>query len=185
MTSLYLWSGVLRGASRANAGHLRGPSGEVRTPTPSGLVVVACVLGALLIVSLSVRGQKKDRDVSGEIDRTLMATYVRLVGEGQFSEAWGTCLSAKYQKAAPLDKFVAAHEKRRKEAGKLEGARLLRFQTSRSLFSKVREHQLLYELSYTGGLQRHYAVVSDADGAFRIEGTYFMTGGETLTFLLW
>ena len=151
----------------------------------SGLVLVACIVGALLVVGLSVRGQRKDRDVSHEIDRTLLATYVRLVGDGRYPEAWETCLSAKYRKEAPLEKFVAAHEKRRKETGRLEGARLLRFQTSRSLFSKVREHQLLYELAYPGGPQRLYAVVGDADGAFRIEGTYFMTGGETLTFLLW
>ncbi len=137
------------------------------------------------LLALSSCGMAKDRDGANEIDRTLMSEYIRLVGEGRFAQAWETCLSAKYRKEAPLEKLVAAHEKRQKEAGRLQGGRLLRFQASRSLFSKAREHQLLYELSYPGGVQQQYVVVNDADGVYRIEGTYHMTAGETLSFLLW
>ena len=149
-----------------------------------GIGVVACILVAL-VLGLAVRGMLKDRDLAREIDRTLMADYIRLVGEGSFAEAWETCLCAGYRKNAPLEKFVAAHEKRRMEAGRLQGGRLLRSQVSRSLFSKSRELQLLYELSYPGGAQRDYVVVSDVDGTFRVEGTYRMSAGETLSVFLW
>ena len=146
--------------------------------------VVAGLLVALLLL-LAVRGMRRDQEMANEVDRTLMAGYVRLVGEGRFAQAWETCLSSSYRKNAPLERFVAAHEKRRKETGGLQGGRLLRSQASRSLFSKVRELQLLYELSYPGGVERNYVVLNDADGAFRVDGTYCMTAGETLSFLLW
>ena len=149
-----------------------------------GIGVVAGIL-VTLVLGLAVRGMRKDRDLAREVDRTLMADYIRLVGEGRFAQAWETCLCASYRKSVPLEKFVAAHEKRGKELGGLQGGRLLRSQVSRSLFSKGRELQLLYELAYPSGVRREYAVVNDADGTFGIEGTYDMTAGESLSFLLW
>ena len=154
------------------------------TPS-SGFLVLALLLAVGVVVFLLARrGMKADVDVVREIDRTVMAEYVRLVGEGKYGEAWEKCLTKSYREEVPREKFVAAHEKRRAEAGALGGAKLLRHSTHRNLFSKTRTHHLLYELSYPAGAQPQVAVVNDADGTFRIEGTYHETG-ETLGFLLW
>ena len=155
--------------------------------TPSSGFLVLAVLLAVGVVVLLVarRGMKADVDVVREVDRTVMAEYVRLVGEGKYGEAWEKCLTKSYREEVPREKFVAAHEKRRAEVGALGGAKLLRHSTHRNLFSKTRTHHLLYELSYPAGTQPQVAIVNDADGAFRIEGTYHEGAGETLGFLLW
>jgi hypothetical protein len=114
-----------------------------------------------------------------------MSEYCRLVGEGRYGEAWETCLTASYREEVPREKFVSAHEKRRAEVGALGGCRLLRADSSRNLFSRTREFHLLYELSYPGRAVPEYAMVNDADGKWRLEGTYHLTAGETYDFLLW
>ena len=158
----------------------------MKSAPSSGLLVLVL----LLVVGAGVfwfarRGMKADLEVVREIDRTVMADYVRLVGEGKFGEAWETCLAKSYRDEVPREKFVSAHEKRRAEAGALQGAKLLRHSAHRNLFSRTRTFHLLYELSYPAGPQPQYAVVDDADGAFRIEGTYHEGAGDTLDFLLW
>lgn len=160
--------------------------GHVKTTPSAGLLValaIAAVIGG--VVWAAIRGQGKDQEVAAEIDRGVMAEYGRLVGEGRFAEAWERCLTASYRDEVPREKFVAAHEKRRAELGALGGGRLLRADLSRNLFSKTRELHLLYELTYPGRVEREYAKVNDADGSWRIEGTYHLNAGETYDFLLW
>lgn len=155
------------------------------TPASGPLVAlaIAAVIGA--VVWAAIRGQGKDWQVAEEVDRGVMGDYCRLVGEGRYGEAWETCLAASYREEVPREKFVSAHEKRRAEVGALGGRRLLRADVTRNLFSRTRELHLLYELAYPGRSEREYAKVNDADGAWRIEGTYHLNAGETYDFLLW
>jgi hypothetical protein len=158
----------------------------VKTTPAGGLLVglaIAAVIGA--VVWAAIRGQGKDWEVAAEIDRGVMADYCRLVGEGLYAEAWEKCLTASYRDEVPREKFVAAHEKRRAEVGSLGGCRLLRADLTRNLFSRTRELHLLYELTYPGRTEREYAKANDADGSWRIEGTYHLNAGETYDFLLW
>lgn len=158
----------------------------MKATASSGFLVLALLLAVGVVVFLVARrGMTADVDIVREVDRTVMAEYVRLVGEGKYGEAWEKCLAKSYREEVPREKFVAAHEKRRRETGPLGGAKLLRHSVQRNLFSKTRELHLLYELSYPAGTQPQVAVVNDADGAFRIEGTYHEGAGETLDFLLW
>jgi hypothetical protein len=155
------------------------------TPASGFLVLAVLLILGVGVLLVSKRGMTADRDVVREIDRTVMAEYIRLVGDEMFGEAWETCLTKSYREEVPREKFVAGHEKRRREAGPLGGAKLLRHSAHRNLFSKTREYHLVYELSYPAGVQPQYAIVNDADGAFRIEGTYHEGASETLSFLLW
>jgi len=158
----------------------------VKTTPAVGLLAalaIAAVIGA--VVWVAIRGQGKDYELAEEADRGVVAEYCRLVGEGRYAEAWETCLAASYQHEVPREKFVSAHEKRRAGTGALAGCRLLRADLTRNVFSKTRELHLLYELTYPGGVEREYAKVNDADGSWRIEGTYHLNAGETYDFLLW
>ncbi len=158
----------------------------MKTTPAAGLLValaIAAVIGA--VVWVAIRGQGKDYELAEEADRGVVAEYCRLVGEGRYAEAWETCLAASYQHEVPREKFVSAHEKRRAGTGALAGCRLLRADLTRNVFSKTRELHLLYELTYPGGVEREYAKVNDADGSWRIEGTYHLNAGETYDFLLW
>jgi hypothetical protein len=155
------------------------------TPSSGILVLVLLLAVGAGVFWLTRRGVTSEGDVVREIDRTVMAEYVRLVGEGKYSDAWERCLTKSYREEVPREKFVAAHEKRRAEVGRLGGAELLRHSLHRTLFSKTREVHLLYGLSYPGGTQPERVILNDADGAFRIEGTYHEGANETLDFLLW
>lgn len=158
----------------------------MKTSPAVGLLVVlaiAAVIGA--VVWAAIRGQGKDQLLAAEADREVVSDYCRLVREGRFAEAWEMCLTASYRDEVPREKFVSAHEKRRAETGSLTGCRLLRADLTRNLFSKSRELHLLYELTYPGRVEREYAKVNDADGSWRIEGTYHLNAGETYDFLLW
>jgi hypothetical protein len=147
-----------------------------------GLAIAAVIAVAVWV---GVRGQRGDQAFAAEIDRGVMADYCRLVGAGQFAGAWDSCLSRRYQADVTREKFVAAHEKRRAEAGALGGCRLLRADLQRNLFSRTRELWLLYELTYPGRVEREYAKIDDADGTWRIEGTYHLNAGDTYDFTLW
>ncbi|MBK9374966.1 MAG: hypothetical protein IPN03_14885 [Holophagales bacterium] len=155
--------------------------------TPAGGLLVGLAIAAVIgaVVWAAIRGQGKDWEVAAEIDRGVMTDYCRLVGEGRYGEAWETCLTASYREEVPREKFVSAHEKRRAEVGTLGGSRLLRADLTRNLFSRTRELHLLYELTYPGRAEREYAKVNDADGTWRIEGTYHLNAAETYDFLLW
>lgn len=155
------------------------------TPASGLFVLVLLLAVGAATLWFARRGMAADGEVVREIDRTVVSDYVRLVGEGKYAEAWERCLTKSYRDEVPREKFVSAHEKRRAEVGALGGAKLLRHSTHRNLFSKTRTHHLLYELSYPAGPQPQVAVVNDADGDFRIEGTYHEGAGETLDFLLW
>ena len=158
----------------------------MKVPPSSGFLVLALLLAVGVgVFVVARRGMTAEADIVREIDRSLMAEYARLVGAEQYGEAWEKCLTKSYREEVPRERFVAAHEKRRSEAGPLGGAKLLRHSTHRNLFSKTRTHHLLYELSYPAGTQPQVAIVNDADGTFRIEGTYHEGAGETLDFLLW
>lgn len=158
----------------------------MRTPPGAGLLV-ALTIGAAIagLVWAALRGQRRDQDVAAEADRTVVAEYCRLVGAGRYAEAWESCLAGSYRREVPRAEFVAAHEKRRAELGPLGGCRLLRASLHRSLFSRTRELQLLYELTYPGRVEREYAKVDDADGTWKIEGTYHLGAADTLDFRLW
>lgn len=134
---------------------------------------------------LAVRGQGKDQTVAAEIDRGVMADYCRYIGEGRFADAWDTCLSMSYRAEVSREAFVSAHQKRRAQDGALGACRLIRADLHRNLFSKTRELYLLYELTYAGRLEREYAKVNDADGRWRIEGTYHLSAAGTYDFRLW
>lgn len=149
------------------------------------LVLVLLLAAGAAVFFVARRGMRADLALVREVDRTVMAEYVRLVGEGKTAEAWETCLTKSYRDEVPREKFVAAHEKRRAEAGPLQGAKLLRHSVHRTLFSKSRTFHLLYELSYPSGTQPQLAVVNDEDGSYRIEGTYHEGASETLDFLVW
>lgn len=152
----------------------------------AGLVLaVAIAAGIAGLVWAAIRGQGRDQQVAEEADRTVVADYCRLVGGGRFGEAWDTCLAASYRKEVPRERFVAAHEKRRAELGALQGCRLLRASLHRNLFSRTRELHLLYELRYPGRVEREHAKLDDADGSWRLEGTYRLGAGDTYDFLLW
>lgn len=155
------------------------------TPASGPLVALAIVAVIGAVVWAAIRGQGKDWQVAEEVDRGVMSDYCRLVGEGRFGEAWETCLTASYREEVPREKFVSAHEKRRAEVGALGGCRLLRADLTRNLFSRTRELHLLYELTYPGRSEREHAKANDADGGWRIEGTYHLNAGETYDFLLW
>ncbi len=147
-----------------------------------GITIAAAIIG---VVWLAVRGQGMDQAVAGDIDRGVMADYCRSIAEGRFADAWDTCLSTSYQAEVSRERFVAAHEKRRAEYGALGSCRLLRAQLHRNLFSRTRELDLLYELTYPGRVEREYAKVNDTDGRWRIEGTYHLSAAETYDFRLW
>lgn len=158
----------------------------MKTTPAVGLLValaIATVIGAL--VWAAIRGQGKDYQLAEEADRGVVADYCRLVGEERYAEAWEKCLTASYRDEMLREKFAAAHEKRRAETGALGACRLVRADLTRNLFSKTREIHLLYELTYPGRVALEYAKVNDADGSWRIEGTYHLNAGETYDFLLW
>ena len=155
------------------------------TPAVGLLVALAIAAVIAVVVRAAVKGQGKDQQLAAEADRGVVADYCRLVGEGRYAQAWEKCLTASYRGEVSREKFVSAHEKRRAGTGALTGCRLLRADLTRNLFSRTRELHLLYELSYPGGVEREYAKVNDADGSWRIEGTYHLNAGETYDLLLW
>jgi hypothetical protein len=120
-----------------------------------------------------------------ELDAAVVETYCRLVAEGKYQDAYEQCLTAEYRGDVTAQQFAAAMEKRRAEAGVLQGRKLIYSQTSHNLFSPVREVHLKYELQYPRGPEVQYMILSDADGAFKVKGTYHETAAETLDFLFW
>jgi hypothetical protein len=143
---------------------------------------VACVGLLALAAACGGKGPKMS---AREVDATVVENYCRFVAEGNYKDAYEQCLTAKYRKEATLDAFARAHEKRKAEVGVLQERELVRDQASWNLFSKTKEYQFIYELKYPSKSYREYMVVNDEDGAFRIDGTYHSTAGDTLDFLLW
>lgn len=144
-----------------------------------------CLGGAVLIAALILLALRSTRALPvEEIDRTLVDAYCRLVAQGKYAEAYAQCLTTAYRREVSRDEFAQAQRKRREEAGVLQGRELLRMKAGTSLFSGVRELQLLYLLRYPGGEERNYMVVDDADGEYRIDGTY-VKPVSGLSFKVW
>lgn len=155
-------------------------------PPPTGLLLAAAIAAVIgLVVWLAARGQGQDHALAAEVDQGVVADYCRLVGQGQYAEAWAQCLAEGYRAEVRQEAFVQAHQRRRAELGPLQGCTLLRADLSRNLFSRTRQLHLLYELRYPDQLAREHLVAHDADGAWRIEGTYHETAAGSLDFLLW
>ena len=156
------------------------PSGATRKPKVwLFLLIPALIVGAVL---LALRGSKKWP--VAEADQ-VVETYVRLIAEERYDEAYEQCLSADYRRDVNREKFTEAHAEVRAERGALQQRELLRAESSVNLFSGVRSLQMLYRLTYPNEEVRDYVVVNDADGELRIEGTYRLSGSDGLTFRLW
>jgi hypothetical protein len=149
-----------------------------------GLVVLGVAAVAAVLV-LSVSGMRAAAAQGGELDRTLVERYCRLVAEERYAEAWQECLTDAYRGNLPVEDFAAAHRKRRAEDGVIAGRELLHVQSSRNLFSRERRLQLLYRLVSASGERTRVLIVSDADGGMRVDGTYTESPSETLTFEVW
>jgi len=147
-------------------------------------LVVAAVVSIWMIVT-SMRGRLGPQVLAAELDRTVVDEYCRLVAEGRYAEAWERCLSADYRGKVTIDDFAVAHDRRRAEVGTVQGRRLLTIGSTRQLFTWVRWLHLLYAVDYPGREERLYIVLSDADGEFRVDGTYEPGAGDTLDFKLW
>lgn len=147
-------------------------------------VVVLLVVGLLV---LAVRGHLRMQADARELDVTVVEQYCRLVAAEQYAEAFERSLTAEYQRGMSLEKFVEAHQRRRAElGGPLQGRELLIIQSSRNLFSGTRTFNLRYELRYPAGSRARVMVLSDADGAFRVDGTFVEFGSEdSLSFEVW
>lgn len=147
-------------------------------------LIAAAVVSVWMIVT-SARGRLGPQVLAAELDRTVVEEYCRLVAEGRYAEAWERCLTADYRSKVSVDDFAAAHERRRAEGGTVQGRRLLTIDSTRQLFTWVRWLHLLYAVDYPGREERLYLVVSDADGTFRVDGTYVPAGTDTLDFMVW
>ncbi len=152
------------------------------------LVLVALVAAAVVSVWMivtSARGRLGPQVLAAELDRTVVEEYCRLVAEGRYAEAHERCLTADYRSKVSVDDFAAAHERRRADVGTVQGRRLLTIDSTRQLFTWVRWLHLLYAVDYPGREERLYLVVSDADGTFRVDGTYVPAATDTLDFMVW
>ncbi|MCK6506145.1 DUF4019 domain-containing protein, partial [Myxococcota bacterium] len=150
-------------------------------PPPAGLLLAAAIAALIgIVVWLAARGQGQDQALAAEVDQGVVADYCRRVGQGQYAEAWEQCLAEGYRAEVRQEAFVQAHQRRRAELGPLQGCTLLRADLSRNLFSRTRQLHLVYELRYPEAPERQrvaheHLVAHDADGAWRIEGTYHET----------
>ncbi|MEZ4528728.1 MAG: hypothetical protein R2941_22670 [Desulfobacterales bacterium] len=150
-------------------------------------VYLAIALAAFTLawVSVLIFKSRKPGPSAEELDATLVESYVQYIAKGDFASAYGKCLNADYKRDIPLSDFQKAHEKRRSEMGGIQKREIRRVRTGYNLFSPVRQHQILYALQYPGREWMGYMVLSDADGEWKIEGTYVSSASDTLTFLVW
>jgi hypothetical protein len=131
------------------------------------ILIPALIAGAVFMVIQAVR-----TGPAGDVDRDLVAVYVGLIAEARYEEAYDRCLSAACRRHLSKEDFAGAHRRLRAERGPLKNREILLQKPSRNLFSGIREIQLLYRLEYEKGEWRNYLVASDADGEWRIDGTY-------------
>ncbi len=119
-----------------------------------------------------------------EVDQGVVETYCRLIAEGRFDDAYDQCLSAAYRRQVSREDFARGHTQTRAERGALQSREILREWSGVNLFSRVRDVRILYLLTYPNGEWRDYIVVDNADGEWRIEGTY-RRGAKYLEFIVW
>ena len=150
-------------------------------------IVVAVALGAAVLagLALAATGRTRAQLDAKQLDSGIVAEYCRLVAEERYAEAFEKCLTSSYRKQARPEKFAAALQKRRGELGPMLGRELVQVQSSRNLFSGTRSYQLRYQLRYAAQTLPRVLVVDDSDGEARIDGTFFETAGDSLSFEVW
>lgn len=143
------------------------------------ILIPVLIAGA---VFLALRGSKQWP--IEEVDQGVVETYCRLIAEGRFGDAYDQCLVAAYRREVSLEEFARAHEQTRAERGVLQSREILREWSTVNLFTRVRDVRILYLLTYPEGEWREYVVVDNADGEWRIEGTY-RRAVKHLEFVIW
>lgn len=152
-----------------------------RVPGIIGIVVV--LLG--LLAYFFVTGTRKSAAEVQELDATLINTYIQAVAAGDFRKVYEECLSADYRRNITLADFEKAHQQRRADMGVIQNRKLTWQKSSINLFTRIKEHQVQYELQYPGQTWNGWMVLNNADdGAWRIDGTYVKMGSG-LNFKLW
>lgn len=143
-----------------------------------GFLLIAGFLLAIgvfvLVVYLPIRATRQWS--IDDIDGDLVETYCTLVAEERYADAYQDCLSNAYRKDVSLEDFAAAQVRARESRGILQSREILRIKPGRNLFTGTRDIQLLYRLTYSRGERRDYMVINNADGDWRIEGTYILMG---------
>lgn len=144
-------------------------------------VLAILILGVIAgLVYLGLRGTSDAGAAIEQLEANLVEDYCRAVAEGRFRDAYAL-LTRGYREEVNLADFSAGHEKRRSELGPLRERVRLRMSSSTNLFTGHTEHRVLYELTYPTGTREGWVILNDADGEFRIEGTY----SRSLNFELW
>lgn len=144
---------------------------------------IAGILGVLVIAMLCffLLKNRKPLPSASELDATLVETYIQYVVQGNFTAAYQECLDTKYRRDISLGDFQKAHEKRRTETGLIQRLEIRKVNRSFNLFSRVNTYQIMYALQCAGKERFGWIVISDADGEWRIEGTY----DSSLRFTVW
>ncbi len=119
-----------------------------------------------------------------DIDQGIVETYCRLIGNGQYGEAYDQCLSSAYRRQVSRDDFIRAQTATREARGVLQEREFVRAWSYFNLFTRVREFRLLYLLTYPDDQWRNYIVGDNADGEWRIEGTY-RKEVDNLRYIVW
>lgn len=137
------------------------------------ILIPVLIVGAIRLALRASRGGS-----TGDVDQSLVETYVGLVAEGRYDEAYEQCLSSEFRRSMSAEAFSRAHAEAREERGALRAREILMVKPGRNLFSGVREVQILYRLEYENGEWRNYLSASDADGEWRILGLYRRGAGH-------
>lgn len=148
-------------------------------------IAIGLAVFTLAWVSVLIFKSQKPGPSAEELDATLVQNYVEYIAKEDFAAAYEKCLNADYKRDISPADFQKAHEKRKAEMGIIQKREIRRVKTSYNLFSPVRQHQILYVLQYPGKEWMGYMVLSDADGEWKIEGTYVSSASDTLTFIVW
>jgi hypothetical protein len=145
--------------------------------------IVAVVIAALVFFMVS--GTRKTGAEVKMLDGTLVNDYVQAIAAENYRKAYDECLSAEYRGNMALADFEEKQRARRAEFGAVHGRKLTWQNSTSNIFSRVREHQFQYDLSYPGTVWAGWIVLTNADGAWRVNGTYVKTGGKGLNFKVW
>ncbi|MBS1198981.1 MAG: hypothetical protein H6R18_2766 [Proteobacteria bacterium] len=148
-------------------------------------ISIALVVLAIVLLGLLFLKSRQPAPSAQELDATLVEEYIRAVAAGDYATAYKKHLDSQYRGQISQADFEKAQKARRAEMGTIQKRELTFDQTSYNLFSPVRQQQLRYMLHYPGKQWSGVVVVSDADGEWRIEGTYFSSANDSLTFNIW
>lgn len=131
------------------------------------LLVPALIIGGILLAVRAVKEGPTD-----VVDQGVVETYIGLITERRYDEAYDQCLTADYRNRMTREEFAQAHRDTRKERGALLNREILLIKQGRNLFSSVQNIELVYRLDYEHGEWRNYLMADNADGEWRINGTY-------------